>query len=314
MIKLSAGQNDKQTFKGTNVKGLKILIEAQHTTANTAFTTNPVDWSKIVVKMTLTRAGQKFIIFSDVALPLLAESGFYNGAYGFAMQIAPATLAVKVAAASGVDEVIHVTGCIDLHEIINVKNDDKLDVEIQFPTGSLASTVDTSASTLYYDVVEGIGNGISIPTIHCEAIRGAQSSVQESFGDAVVSACFINTDKAGITDANAVISTLDFQSDKLRFSEDYNELLAKRQAQFVDDADANNRNQSFKFLDVKNLNYSGKDVRLNRAQLNITLNAVNVNEGKNWLVSRTFVNDEVTKARAIERNKKHTVENSMQYN
>lgn len=294
MIKVDIGSSDKKKWSGISIQGMQFAIVLQHTTNNTAFAANPVDLAQIKVQLTLfkKRSGRTHEIFNDSLLPLILHSGFFTGGFQQNLQIGTFVSNVLVAASAGIDEVIQINGKIQLDSVINaIEPGDELNFSIQNPAGAYGATVDPAVSFFYYDIIEGVGLGDAVPTIYCQAVPPASSNDKFSGGEGVKSLSFINTDKAGVTNANAVIVNLSLQGDKLGDMDDYADILSKRNNMFEDVAQSNVRNQCFRIYDERLANLSGMPVRLNRVDLSITYNAANVVAGKNWYVVSRMVND-----------------------
>jgi len=300
MIKIDWNSSDSREIKGKNVRGFTFMAVISHLTANTAFAANPLDWSKLTGKATLTRNGKNYVIFNDVLAPLILDSAFLDSGFQNALQIGTfaGSQFVYVAAAASIKEILYLPGSIILPEIINLSSGDLLTVDVNVPNGALAATADPALSSFYYDVVEGVGMGRSIPYIECKSVRVGSSSDKASFGDNTLTVSFINIDKAGITSANQVLTLLQIGSDKFNINDDYQEIIGKRSKMFVNATDSNNRHQSFRLFDSAQMNYSGMKVRFNEVNIDATLNGGNVNSTKNWWVGRCLWNDDKTDARA----------------
>jgi hypothetical protein len=307
------GKSDKYEFRGKDISGLTLNAYLVHTTANTAFTGQPILWDQVNVSMVLKRNGQSFVIFDDAVLPLAADSNFTSGSFEQVMAIGTVALPKLVAAASGVKEILLMTAKIKLHDVINLRGDDEIVVEVTPASSGAGTGVDTTVSEIQWDIEEGIGNGISIPCIKAETLKQNESNTPITLGDNIVQCTFINNDKSGITSANQVLSSAIFSSDKLNRTDKYEELIAKRDALFVSQAESAKRHQCFLIVSVPIEKYTGADVRLNRANLRLQLISTNVNAGKNWIVKRSFWNDTYTAQAAVQRDQKHAKENANQY-
>lgn len=295
MIPVRWTENDRHEWSGTSIQGMQFACYLTHTTANTAFTANPLDLSLIKMKLRFWKDKSRkwFTIFDDAAIPLVLHSAFYDGNFQQCLQIGTFVGNVFVAAAMSVDEVLLVNFKVKLPEPINATEPgDKLVFEVQVPAGAVSSLVDTAVSTFYYDVIETIGVGRSVPVIKAESLRASISSDKYSVNDGALDVSFINIDKAGITSANQVIVDSQFAADKWQGSDDYFDLLSHRNGMFEDLAQANVRNQSFKLFDMLRYNKSGMPVRLNKGQLSMTYNSANVVAGKNWYVTTYLENDD----------------------
>lgn len=293
MIPVNWNQSDKKDWKGVTIRGMQFAMLINHLTANTAFTANPVDLSLIKVKLRYYKKRSRtwHVIFDDALLPLILHSGFFDGCYQQNLQIGTFVANVYVAAAMSVDEQLLLNSYIKFDRCINCEEGDTLSFDVQVPNGALAATADPAASTFYYDILEGIGLGDSVPVIQCEAVRASVSSDKYSAGEGVQSLSFINTDKAGVTSAVQVISTTMLEGDKLADSDDFFDILSKRNDMFEDLAQSNVRNQSFRLFDMRLSNMSLMPTRMDRVNVSMSFIAANVNAGKNWYVTSRLVND-----------------------
>lgn len=313
MNSVQFGKSDKQEYSGVNVIGIALNAVIRHTTAATAFAAQAVNWDAVNIKLILERNGQRFDILSDVALPFIQDSGFYDGTYNLNKGHGTPDFVRTVVQAAGVEEEIIVPAVISLHGGVNVGAGDKLKLEITVNSGAAAATVDTAASEIQYDIIEGIVNSPSIPKLSATSVNAGKTSDVVTGGHNVVRMTMINDDQDGVLAADRVVSSLSFSSDKLSFSDTADELQTKRQIQFSDSALSADRGNSFVIVDASQYNQTGEDVRLNSAKLNLTLVGANVAASKNWIVTRSYVNDNATFAKALNRAQRHQVENAKQY-
>lgn len=313
MRNVGFNKSDKERWNSGNIAGLVLAAKLTHTTDNTAFTGQPILWDQVNVQMVLKRKGQTYVIFDDAVLPLALDSNFYSGSFEQITAVGTVALPKLRAAAAATKEILLMTAKIRLHDVINLCDGDELTVEVVVTSSAGGTGVDQAVSEILWDVEEGIGNGISIPQIKAETIRANESNTPVAIGDQVVSVRFINNDKAGILTANQVLQSVILMSDKINRTDTNDELMAKRDSMFVSQAESAKRNQCFSVIDVAGEKYTSEDVRLSRCSLRLQLVAANVNSGKNWVVSRRYMNDAETAQKAVERAKKHQVANYSQY-
>jgi hypothetical protein len=313
MREIVFGASDKLEIRGGNVAGFTFAAKVVHTTDNTAFAANPFDASNVMIKATLYRGGRSFQILADVLLPLAVDSAFYTGSFDQLLNIGTVGYQRLVAAAASTKEVVLQTIVVRFHEVINLSGDDSLLLEVQANSNAIDSNSSAANSRFLFDALEGVGNGFSIPFIRAHSIRASISSDKINLGNGLVDVKFINVDKSGITTANQVLSSVQFQSDKLKSSDSYEELLAKRAESFQSNADHALRHQSFDLVSLSKENYSGMDTRLNNCDLSFILNSGNVTASKNWVVSRGFYNDAQTLDTAKSRYNRHFDSNKRQY-
>jgi hypothetical protein len=313
MRECSFGSSDKLEIKGGNVAGFTFAAKCAHGTANTAFAANPFSAENVFVKATLTRNGRAFPIFADALLPIALESAFYTASFEQLLNIGTIGYQRLLAAAGGVKEIVLQTITIRLHEVINLGPNDVLLLEVQPNANAIDTNTDNATSKFLFDYLEGIGNGFSIPFIRTHSIQASRSSDSIPLGDSIISVKYINTDKAGITSANAVLTSMNMQSDKFNANDSYEELLSKRAQAFQSNADHALRNQCFELASVVTDNYSGMDVSMNNVNLSLLFNSSNVTASKNWIVTRGYHRDLGTAQKAVARHGIHVRSNQNQY-
>lgn len=293
MNSINWGSSDKKTFRAVNAVGMSFVMTIQHATANTAFAANPVDFSLLKPKLTFYKAKTKSTheIFNDAMLPLMLESGFFDGGFQQNLQIGTFVAPVYIAAAMSVDEVLKLSGYIDFGGVINCEPGDELNFSVTVNPGALSAVADSAVSYFQYDIVEGVGLSDSIPVVKCQALTASISSDKFYAGDNVEAVSFINSDKAGITSAVQVITDMQFDSDKITISDSWDELRQKRDRMFEDLAQSSIRNQCFRLFDMKISNKSHMVTRLNDVKMAFTFTGSNVNATKNWYVVRARENN-----------------------
>lgn len=298
MIQVNFGSSKSQDWSGVNVRGVTLALQLQHTTANTAFAANPVDWSLVNLQVVLKRKTGEHIVVGDVALPHVLESGFFSGEFNQNLQIGTFEATVLVAAAMAVDEVIEISANIKFDEIINVGADEILYVYLNLAAGAFGATVDQAASTGYFDIIEGVGMGWSLPMLRAQSVEASVSQGSYSSGDGVKRVTFINTNRAGVTEALNVITQVNMRSDKLNLNDNYLEIVSKRLEAFVSLTEANRRFQSFVLYDEKLYNKSGMPVRLDKVVTDLNFDQTLVTASKNWVHTRSLKNDAIAAQRA----------------
>lgn len=305
------GETASETIKKQSVIAITLGVYAQHTTVNTAFAGQPVDFSLITATMILKRGGKSFTIFDDIALPLLMESGFATADFE---QVNGVSNTIRVITAHGAAQkaIIQISGEIRLHDIVNLRDDDELIIEVNPTAAAAAAAIDQTVSYVYWDIKEGVGNALSIPKIEVRSVQAGKTSETYSLGDNVTDVTFINNDKSGITAANQVISSVQITSDKLNRRDDIKELIGKRSKKFASVALADARHNCFQLLCLDDEKVTLARPRLNGTDVRIGYVGGNVTASKNWVVSRSFYNDGLTLGRAAQRDTKHKAANVAQ--
>lgn len=316
MRQVKFGASDRHELRGLAIIGFIINAYLVHATVNTAFvlTSNVCDFVQVSVSAELKRGGRTITVFNDALYPLAYESGFKTGSI-YEIQEANHTPVVLVVQTAALFHTIVMSAAIKLHDVICLTGSDELVFEVQPNSGALLATVSSANSWIEWDVIEGIGNGVSVPIIQTQSVRAAETKSPFPCGDNVISAAFINKDKVGVTSAVQVLETANMSSDKLNIADSYTELLSKRARQFETTANHQARNQSFILFDVRDPAFSRSpyDVRLNKVNINLKFTAANVNAAKNWLVVRGYENDAQTLVAAGIRDEKHAAANQAQY-
>jgi len=230
------------TVQNSNVDALRLNINATHTTNNTAFSASLVDLSEITIDVEKELNGVVHKVYKGIALPFLMASSYMNASYE---QIASGTVLVEVAQASSVKMVASQIFDINFGGIFNLHGDEKLNIEIDVPSASAGTGVDTGASGITLEVIEGIGYEVGTPQIIIKNIQASLSEETYSLGSDVQSIYFINTDKTTNLAADRVIDRLTIESDKVKIKVDSDGLVSDRLELFPTIAQANLRNNNF---------------------------------------------------------------------
>lgn len=318
------GSGDTQTFTSGNYVGLDLTAYLQQLNVNVPFAGQPVDFSKLQVKVTLTRNGQDRDIVNENALPLILASGFYNSVFDEckAAGLTPYTRVLQASGAAA-KAVGLVAAKIVFPSVINIGGGDQLRVELNSQATALnAANTDLTVSECRWQLIEGVGNAYAIPRIRVKAITGGLSSIDETMGDNVSSIFFINNDKTSVLAADQVVTLAQIMSDKVNRTLSFEQLFLKRAQEMDYNGAATNggpdgRGQSFclfnRQYDVNLQAYENDDVRLHKCAVHLNFNAGNLNSAQNWLVWFGFYTDLDTAAKANQRKQKHDTANALQY-
>lgn len=271
------------TLRNRNVEGISLKVVGK---LNVGQTVNvKFALQKTILKVTLHRNGTEKVLMNDTLLPLVIESAYGIGAFAYTQ-------------GQGVSDYISLDGAaqnplkllpliIDFGGVINVKADDVLTVELicnaetfQHPTTSNTVNVDLGACYIQVDEIEGIGLEYRTPRIMTKAISSGESRVALSLGDNVERISFINILSSGSYDiAESPLEAMSLQSDKVGFSDNLKEMIAKRTRLFTSPSLAQERNHSF-------LIHSGTE--LDGVNIDFTFTPSKVLSGENYVVYRTF--------------------------
>jgi hypothetical protein len=306
--------SDGIEVKGKTVSGVDLIATLQHTTVNTAFAAGTViDWNLVNITIQLKRAGLTHKIYQGPVLPVVVDSLFRDASFSQALNVGTPTQVTYQVQTAGLDHIVKQTARIKFHDVINLDGEDELTIDVQPSTAAVLATVDTSVSNIAFDVVEGIGNAPSIPCFSLNVVKANEASYTYNLGNNVVKATFVNLDKSGVAATNQVITQVALNSDKRSNTRTMDQLQLDRYTDFQSAADPDLRHQCFELVSVEDEKMTAEDVRLNKVEVSISYVAANVTASKNYVVTRSFINDkktfEMSKARAI----KHRDANVNQY-
>lgn len=269
---INFGSSANFSVQKSNVSALRLNVNATHTTAATAFSAALIDLENVTIDVELERNGQLHKVYKGIALPLLMASTYQTASFE---QIVSGTVLVELAQDTGVKEIASQLFDIDFGGILNLDGDDKLTIEVAVDSAAAGTGVDTSASDITIEVIEGIGYEIGTPQIIVKNIPASVSDETYSLGDDVQAIYFINTDKTNNLSANRVLSRLTLDSDKVKIKQDIDGLVSDRLELFPTITAANLRNNSFPI-------HMGAE--LDSCSVDLTFTAANVTASKNFLV------------------------------
>lgn len=282
-------------IQGFSLKAVARLVSGQ--TGNAIF-----DLSKTILKVILHRDGQQHTICNDSLLPLVIESLYFNGGFAYTQGRGANDFIALNGATSNKLKMLPLA--IDFGTVLNIKGDDRLDVELivnqetfLHPDTKNTENVDFGQCYIQMDKTEGIGLEYRTPSIMTKSISPGESRYPLSLGDNVERITFINTLKDGAYKIQeSPLETVQLSSDKLSFSDNLKELLAKRAMMFQAPELANARNHSFSL-------HMGTE--LDSAQLDLGFNPQYVAGGENYIVYRTFKTSAKLISQAKRREEKH---------
>ena len=269
---INFGSSANFSVQNSNVAALRLNVNATHTTAATAFSAALIDLEDVTIDIELERNGQIHKVYKGIALPLLMASTYQSAAFE---QIVSGTVLVDLAQDTGVKEIASQLFDIDFGGILNLDGDDKLTIEVSVDSAAAGTGVDTAASDITIEVIEGIGYEVGTPQIIVKNIPASVSDETYSLGDDVQAIYFINTDKTNNLSANRVLSRLTLDSDKVKVKQDVDGLVSDRLEMFPTITAANLRNNSFPI-------HLGTE--LDSCSIDLTFTAANVTASKNFLV------------------------------
>lgn len=319
------GSGDSQTYTSGNYQGIDLAAYLQQVSVNVAFSGQPIDWSKVQVKVILSRGGKSYDIVNDNALPLILSSGYYSTVFDESKYsgLTPYTRVLQAAGASA-KAIGLVSGKILFGDVINLGGDDSLRVELNSQTSALnTSNTDVTVSEVRWALIEGVGNAFSIPCVKTKAITSGLSSSDESLAGQVTKIFFINNDQGGVLATNQVVQSAQINSDKVNRTLNYEQLFTKRSQEIDYSGAATNggpdgRGQSFNIFnrdtDLSPMPTSEiGDVRLNQVNVHLNFQSSVVNASANWIVWYGYYVDTKTASKALERKTRHDKTNAGQF-
>lgn len=307
-MNIKVGEKRSDTIQQKSISGVSFKFTVVHNTVNTAFTGTVLDLTKMTVRGILKRDGQTIPIFADTLKCLAIESGF------FAANIESA-LAAQVAGLQGLQQIqvqtaglvniVAINCAIDFRSALNLRGDDSFEFFLDFNSASAqAVTVNTALTLCEADVIEAVGLEYFVPVINSLTIEPGQARVSKSLGGQVTDVCIVNQDILSTTIYGfaSPIQQAVFSSDKMDFSDDLIELVAKRDMQFDNRIQSNQRYACF--YPIKAMS-----VGLNNVTLDLILNSAVVTAGNNVIVYRTMLSNPNWYQKAVDTANEHRVEN-----
>jgi len=276
------GASENISVKGKTVKGVSVAMWLEATAAATALSNVDYNWQAVTLQVNLKRGGQTYPVFSgslDVAQQIsnYKRGGYFGSSYS--NQAAPpfgsefTTTGILVAPAGGIKGLYLIP--IDfIFGVIQLRGDDELKIDLNVGNAFINNSNSTTSYFLLGEIeCTGIEKGI--PQVKVEPVQEGQPQLQINLGDNCDDVYFVNVDKKTIKNADAVISSVTFVSNRLNYTKNYYELLSMRSNQTTHEY-ADQLAQTFCLA---------HEYDLDQVSLNLTLNSANVSAGKNFLVS-----------------------------
>lgn len=307
-MNIKVGEKRSDTIQQRSISGVSFKFQVVHNAVNTAFAGLVLDFSKMTVRGILKRDGQTITIFADTLKALAIESSFFTA------QIESA-LAAQISGTQGLQQIqvqtaglvniVAINVAIDFRSTLNISGDDSFEFFLDFNNAAAqAVTVNTSTTLCEADVIESVGLEYFVPIISTLTIEPGQARVSKSLGGQVTDVCIINQDilNTSIFAFGSPIQQAIFSSDKMDFSDDLIELAAKRDMQFDNRAQANQRFACF--YPVR-----GQSVGLDNVVLDLILNSTAVTAGNNVIVYRSMLVNPKWYERAVLKANDHRIAN-----
>jgi len=306
-MNIKVGEKRSDTIQQRSISGVSFKFTVVHSALNAAFAGLVLDLSKMTVRGILKRNGQTIPIFADTLKCLAIESGFFashiesslanpSGVQGL-QQIQVQTVSLA--------NIVAINCMIDFRSTINLRGDDSFEFFLDFnASAAQATNVNQGLTLCQADIIESVGLEYFVPIINSMTIEPGQSRVSKSLGGQVTDVCIVNQDILS-TPLGAFASPIQqavFSSDKMDFSDDLIELASKRDQQFDNRGQANQRFACFYPI-------RGMSVGLNNVTLDLILNSSVVTAGNNIIVYRSMLSNSAWFEKAVETAAVHRAEN-----
>jgi hypothetical protein len=300
---IAPGEKQQLVISNCSVSGFSFKTLLTANAVNVAALKSTVDLSLINVKATLHRMKGQFPLFNDLLLPLLLESAqntehfkLIHPGYTFFFPVQTQT--------AGLPGIGLIPGIIDLGGCINLEGDDRIVLEAYYPLSAVSGTGSTTATTLDMDFIEGIGVEALTPKIQSMTIQQGQTRLQASLGDNITKVTFVNIDQTAEGVATMPITSAMLSSDKLNYSDNNYEVINKN---LFNKKWTTNDNLGLMMQVIELAPYQG--VPYQKLNIDLSLDASLINNGKNFIVARQVYGDSRLLASAEAKKHKHQVRN-----
>lgn len=286
---INSGQTDTLVVQNKSIKAIDLTTFAKSSTNNQYAVVNH---KGSTIRATLYRDGAATTILSGNVWALTKSGYFFDGSFDF--DETPSTGSshiIAVAKSSSVKGEYWTPMMIPLGGIINIKGNDRLEIELQC---DFAGTYcDTAASYVNLDVTECVGLEFVTPVTRAFALQAGQSELTKSLGNNVTNIIGVTSESNSLT-ANQIFTNVQVTSDKVKTTYNYGQLIAQRAAQFEGNFE---RDHSFCF-------YTGGN-ELDNCNLDLQLDASNISAGQVYVVAQSYHVKRATIAKARRRAQKH---------
>lgn len=283
-------------LRSISLSGLSILCFLnQDVAGGTQYGSSKVDFLKSNIKVTLIRDGKEHLICQDnlkilglaSALNTRGQLAFFqNNDHFTKLDDGQSLLSFN----------------LNFGGIINLKNDDEMIIEVKAQDGLFADGY-LNSSYLQIKPLKAVGYERYIPFIRSYVVQASESSNQYNFGDNVIKLALLNFDKTNFEDA--VISQLNFNSDRLSDSFDFADLVNMKESSFprlpanlsAESGTLFEADQSFNLIEFGQ--------KFNSVVIDAQFNPENVAAAKNYFVAWTYKTDLTLINRADAMSNKH---------
>jgi hypothetical protein len=279
IVKFGESPTDKVTNK--TIRGVKFTANLIHATLNTDFVAGDLDYSKIMLKVTLIRHGHAKIIGQDNLRTLCAGTNYFNpiflSAKDFMQGLIPTATKGVGAYAQATSEIV-----FDFGGPINVFEGDVLHAEVQCPLAAIvAANVNANTSAIQMDWVYGVGHEFATPRVKTYQLQAAEQNQNVTMGNDVVEVVLLNFDKSNALLTTAVLVSATLKNDRYNPTFQYEQLLGRKHQTFPTHAEAVLRYQSFCLYDNDRYDLDG-------CELHLQMNGAQVAASQNVVVYRSW--------------------------
>lgn len=277
MKNIMTGRTEPDEFTKVSFSGLTLPVYVTNNTANTAWSGQIIDPTKMRIKATLKGRGADETFIPNLTLQTLLELTTIEKLdfdYWYEYQ-----KDILLAHGSGVKGKAMIPLHIPFGSVINLQGAEVVEMEYTIDDGFFTAQCDQTLSYVQADKIEDIGVETFLPVFNAKVINEDQSEQEVSLGNNVTRVVISNRDKSDRTTANQVITKLDLECDKFKRKDTPMELYGRQLAFYPTVSEAQSRNQNYLIHD---------GVELDNLSILLTLESTNVNASKNYVLWRSF--------------------------
>jgi hypothetical protein len=274
IVKFGEAPTDK--VRNKTVRGVSFTANLIHAVLNTDFVAGDLDWSQIMLKVSLVRKGRAQIIGQDNLRNLCAGTNYFNPVFltakSFMNGLIPTATKGVGAYAQATSQVV-----FDFGAPINVHEGDELHAEVQCPLQAVvAANVNSNTSSIQMDWVLGVGHEFATPFVRTHTLQAAEQNQNVTMGNDIVEIVLLNFDKSDALLTTSVVVSATLKNNKYTPTWQYQQLLGRKHQTFPTSAEATLRHQSFCIYDNDRSDLDGCELQLqmNTAQVAASQNVV----------------------------------------
>jgi hypothetical protein len=275
------GESPTDKVRNKTIRGIAFTAVLNHASLNTDFVAGDLDWSMIMLKVTLIRNGRAHIIGQDNLRNLCAGTNYFNPIFlsskSFMNGLVTTITKGVGTATQAIAQVV-----FDFGSVINVHNGDELHAEVQCPPqAAVAANVNVNTSSIQMDWVLGVGHELATPMIRTHTLVAAEQNQNVTMGDNVVDIVLLNYDKADHLAATSVLISATLKNNKYTPTWQLSQLIGRKIQSFPTAAEAALRYQSLCIYDNDRQDLDG-------CELQLQMNTAQVAASQNVVVWRAF--------------------------